>query len=84
MYEIILTHRAVRDVNKIGKSEQIRIAKRLRKYAEDPIKFAQKLTNPKIGTFRFRIGDYRVIFDVVGNTIVILRVGHRKTIYKGI
>ncbi len=37
---------------------------------------------PKIGTYRFRIGDYRVIFDIYGEDIVILRIGHRRSIYK--
>ncbi|MBN2862947.1 MAG: type II toxin-antitoxin system RelE/ParE family toxin [Bacteroidales bacterium] len=31
----------------------------------------------------FRIGDYRVIFDLVGEDIVVLRVGYRKEIYRG-
>ena len=34
--------------------------------------------------FRLRIGDYRVIFDMdrKNRTITILRLGHRKNIYK--
>lgn len=40
------------------------------------------MTDPKIGTYRFRTGDYRVIFDIEGKDIVILRAGHRKEIYK--
>ncbi|ACK42565.1 hypothetical protein Dtur_1287 [Dictyoglomus turgidum DSM 6724] len=32
-------------------------------YAVDPLKYARKLISQKIGTYRFRIGDYRVIFD---------------------
>jgi mRNA interferase RelE/StbE len=34
------------------------------------------------GTYRFRIGDYRVIFDIYDENIAILRIGHRKSIYK--
>jgi len=30
---------------------------------------------------RFRIGNYRVIFDLEGDEIVVLRAGHRKDIY---
>jgi len=41
-----------------------------------------RLTDPRIGTYRFRVGDYRVIFDVEGNEIIVLRVGHRREIYK--
>ncbi|MBW2067248.1 MAG: type II toxin-antitoxin system RelE/ParE family toxin, partial [Deltaproteobacteria bacterium] len=32
--------------------------------------------DPALGTYRFRIGDYRVIFDIEGKDIVVLRVGH--------
>jgi len=38
--------------------------------------------DPALGTYRFRIGDYRVIFDIEGKDIVALRVGHRRDIYR--
>ncbi|WP_456486560.1 type II toxin-antitoxin system RelE family toxin [Candidatus Alkanophaga liquidiphilum] len=40
------------------------------------------MIHPKIGTYRFRIGDYRIIFDIDDDNMVILRIGHRKSIYK--
>jgi len=46
------------------------------------LKHASKLTDPALGTYRFRIGDYRVIFDIEEKEIVVLRVGHRKDIYR--
>ncbi|GBD03928.1 Toxin RelG [bacterium HR19] len=82
MYKIIFTQRALKDWEKLSRENQNRIAKKLKEYAEEPLKYARKLINPKIGTYRFRIGDYRVIFDVNGENIVILRIGHRKEIYK--
>lgn len=33
-------------------------------------------------TYRLRMGDYRVLFDVEGKAIIIRRVGHRKDIYE--
>jgi len=42
----------------------------------------RNLTDDRLGSYRFRIGDYRVIFDIEGDEIVVLRVGHRKDIYK--
>ena len=33
-------------------------------------------------TYRLRMGNYRVLFDVEGTTIIIRRVGHRKEIYE--
>jgi len=48
----------------------------------NPLRFAEPLKNTSLGQYRFRIGDYRVIFDVAQDKIVILTLGHRKDIYK--
>ena len=32
-------------------------------------------------TYRLRMGDYRVLFDVEGKVIIIRRIGHRKDVY---
>jgi mRNA interferase RelE/StbE len=32
--------------------------------------------------YRLRMGNYRVLFDVEDNVIVIRRIGHRKNIYE--
>ncbi len=59
-----------------------RIGKALLRYREDPLKKAEKLTDFTFGTYKFRIGDYRIIFDIEDKDIVVLRVGHRREIYK--
>lgn len=82
MYRIVLTQRALKDLENIDKEMQSRIAAKLKEYDEDPLKHARKLIHPSIGTYRLRIGDYRVIFDINHENIVILRIGHRKCIYK--
>jgi mRNA interferase RelE/StbE len=46
------------------------------------LRFAEKLSDQILGGYRFRIGDYRVIFDIQEDEIIILRVGHRSEIYK--
>ena len=38
----------------------------------------KKILNNLLGSYRFRIGDYRVIADIEGDEIIILRVGHKK------
>lgn len=82
MYKIFLTQRALKDLESIDKKTRNRIAMKLKKLAQEPLEQARKLTNPEIGTYRFRIGDYRVIFDLDNESVVILRIGHRKNIYK--
>lgn len=34
------------------------------------------------GKFSLRVGDYRVIYRVEGNVVLLLVVGHRKKIYE--
>lgn len=76
-----MTARAMRDLDKMDKETRQRITEKLGLFARDPMRHARKLANAKIGTWRFRIGEYRVIFDLEGDTIVILRLGHRREVY---
>ncbi len=34
------------------------------------------------GLFSYRVGDYRVIYTILGNTVMVLRISHRKDAYK--
>jgi mRNA interferase RelE/StbE len=72
----------VKILGNIDKEMQNRIATKLKEYAIEPLRYARKLIDPSVGTYRFRIGDYRVIFDIYDKNIAILRIGHRKSIYK--
>ena len=81
--EIHYTHRAARQLSKLPRFVQKRIADKMRFYAsqEDPLKFTEHLTDYREGEYRFRIGDYRAAFDVIGGHIVILKVGRRDEMY---
>jgi mRNA interferase RelE/StbE len=78
----LFTDSARKDISKLDSAAAEQIKTTLKKYLSDPLKYAKKLTHFSIGTYRFRIGDYRVIFDIEGQDIIILRVGHRQSIYK--
>ncbi len=82
MYQVILTQRALKDLNAMDQALQDRIGAKLKDYSQDPLKYARKLSNTKMGGYSFKIGDYRAIFDINDEEIVILRIGHRKDIYK--
>ena len=81
-YQLIYTTRAARDIRKLGNSTKLRVKMALERYADTPLQFAQRLTNSELGTYRFRVGDYRVIIDVEDDKVIILRVGHRRDIYR--
>jgi len=82
MYKVVFTQKALKDLENIDTAIQNRIAMKLKEYAKDPLRYARKLINPKIGTYRFRMGNYRIIFDIDAENVVILRIGHRRSIYK--
>lgn len=81
-YRLVYTHKAVKDIQKLEPSVKKRIGESLQRYEKEPLSYAIRLTDSRLGSYRFRIGDYRVVFDLEGDQIVILRVGHRSRIYK--
>lgn len=78
------TKSSTADLISLPRNIQERVAKKMRFYAEveNPIRFAERLTDFKDAEFRFRIGDYRILFDVINDEIFILKIKHRKDIYK--
>lgn len=87
MYEVIYTPLARSDLKSIDLKVSRRIISKIDFYSKskDPLLFAKRLKNPTIGDFRFRIGDYRAIFDLAKNNeikiLLILKVAHRKKVY---
>lgn len=77
------TKSAIADLISLPRSIQERIARKMRFYsqAENPTRFAERLTNFKDANFRFRIGEYRILFDLINNEIFVLKIKHRKDIY---
>ena len=81
-FGVILTKKAKADLKKLDRLVQKRLVAKLQFFAQNPLNYAEKLSDSSIGNFRFRIGSYRVIFDLKGNEVVIHRVGHRREIYR--
>ena len=81
-YRLVYTHRAIKDIDTLDTSVKQRIGKTLQRYESNPLAHAEPLKQSELGSYRFRIGDYRVVFDLAGPEIIVLRVGHRRDIYK--
>ena len=82
MYKLIFEKRALEALNKLEESIKERIWNKLQLCKEDPFRFFRYLA--EIGGFKLRVGDYRAIVDVdhSSKTIKVLKIGHRKNIYK--
>ena len=81
--EIFYTQKAAKQLKDLPLAIQKRIVEKMRFYAKqnNPLKFAERLIDYREGDFRFRIGDYRIIFDVKDDIIYILRVKKRDSAY---
>jgi len=77
------SHQFLSDLRKLDPPVQRRILEAIKtKLLLDPFKQGKKLvgkTGP--GRWRFRIGDYRVRFDIEGGMLLFYRVRHRREIY---
>ncbi len=83
-YRLKIESRAQKDLQILDNITKKRIAKKLKYFIEqeDPVLFAKKLVNSKDGDYRWRIGNYRLVFDVDKNSIKLLRIQHRKDVYR--
>lgn len=84
-FRLVLSPQAERDLRKLERSIFIRIDRALLLLFRNPYPIgAKSLKDKRLAQFRIRVGDYRVLYDVYfkDKTIYILRIGHRKDIYK--
>jgi len=83
-YEYLITKRARQDLDSLPPAVRERVGRRLKFFIEsgDPLRLATKLKDQRSGEYRFRAGAYRIIFDRKGRTLHILRVQHRRDVYR--
>lgn len=81
-YKILFTKSAFKDIQKLDRVVKKRIQKAIEKNLEKPLANARQLIDYKIGSYRWRVGNYRIIFDIDDKIVVVLRVRHRRESYK--
>jgi mRNA interferase RelE/StbE len=81
-YNVVYKKSVQRDLKKLSKAEARRI---LNQIEEDLSKNADAypvLKGQFAGLRKYRVGDYRVIYAILGEDALVLRIGHRKDVYK--
>ena len=84
-YQILFTPRAKKELSKLPTDVRVRIIKALETLTENPISpGVTKLSLKEENLYRIRVGDYRVIFSIENNKLIILvvKVGHRREVYR--
>lgn len=82
MYKLTYKSSVAKDLRRLHKDEIIRILNGIETRIPDNPHAGKPLTGDFRGCFRYRFGDYRVIYTIVKNEILILRIGHRREIYR--
>ncbi len=81
-YVILLTKNAKKDIERLDGVIQKRVAKKLKYLKSDPINLSKRLIDFEQGQYRYRVGDFRICFDVNDRKIIINRIRHRKEVYQ--
>ena len=83
-YQLLYKKPAVKEIQKLSPAVRKRLRAKPEWFAEqdDPREFSKSLTKPADAQYRFRIGNYRILFDIEDQKIVILFIQHRREVYR--
>jgi mRNA interferase RelE/StbE len=84
MYEIRLTKRVERQLSKLVPEVQIRLQIAIDALDENPRPDGVKKLKGKDNQYRIRVGDYRIIYTIEDQIllIVVVQLGARSDVYK--
>lgn len=80
-YDIQFKPRAVKDIEKLSSRMKTKIIKNIEEMGDGLAGDVKRLTNftPE---YRLRVGDYRILFEIENESIIVYRVRHRKEVYR--
>ncbi|MBN1222268.1 MAG: type II toxin-antitoxin system RelE/ParE family toxin [Candidatus Aminicenantes bacterium] len=81
-YNIVYKKSVHRDLKKVPKSEANRILGQIEQELSKKPESNPALKGQFAGLRKFRVGEYRVIYAILSPDVLILRIGHRKNVYK--
>jgi mRNA interferase RelE/StbE len=83
-YKIEWKRSAAKELKLLPKETITKILKKIEELSSNPFSPGTKKLIGSEHTFRIRVGDYRIIYDIYSNLLIIeiIRVGHRRDIYE--
>lgn len=81
LYSIEINPTAIKDLKSLDRKEALRITEKIKTLENNLSGNVKKLTN-FIPEYRLRVGDYRVLFGVEGQNVIVYRIKHRKEAYR--
>ena len=81
-YKIAYKKSVTRDLKKINKNQAERILAKIEEDLPEKADSFPSLTGKFSGLRRFRVGDYRVVYTIMDDKVLILRISHRRESYR--
>jgi len=84
MYKLLIDDRVVNDLQKIDHVWRVKILTAIKiKLIENPY-LGKKLVGDLSPYYRLRVGDYRVLYEVLEKEVmvIVVKVKHRKNVYE--
>lgn len=81
-FNITYKKSVIKDISRLDKKEARRIIDKIEEDLSDGAESYPVLKGDFAGLRKMRVGDYRVVFTIIDNNVLVLRVGHRREIYK--
>ena len=81
-YRIVYKKSVARDLARLSKAEARRILNRLEKDLAGKADSYPALKGKFAGLRKYRIGEYRVIYAIIASDVQVLRLGHRRDVYR--
>lgn len=83
-YEIEISESAEKYLGKIPKKDRLKIIAKIDALEEETMPIGSKKLQGHKVLYRIRSGDYRIVYSIIKNQLIVLivEIGHRKEIYR--
>lgn len=81
-YNVVYKSSVKRDLKRVAKADARRLLDRIEKDLSRNPNAYPPLKGEFAGLRGHRVGDYRVVFAILDTDVVVLRIAHRKNVYR--
>lgn len=81
-YRLEFKRSVSRDLRRLDKTEANRILTKLAEELPHRAASCPELSGKFAGLRKYRVGEYRVIFAIIGDTVLVTRIAHRREAYR--
>ncbi len=84
IFQVKIVGAAKRQLRKLSKENQRRVLEGIEKLSQNPRPRGYKQLHGEENVFRVRVGDYRLIYEIADDVLLVfvLRIAHRREVYR--